>query len=82
MGEHLLVPTRLIFEFTSRFSFINSELPNQKERVEAIKIAQSEMNAIVAEWSTRTALTHQILLATNRSYNVWKDVLDYFENRK
>ena len=49
IGENGLVPSRLVFGITPRFPIISSDLPTQKERMDILRSAQMEMNAIIAE---------------------------------
>lgn len=82
MSEIGLVPTRHICGATPKFPFINTELPNQKNRMEAMKTAQAEMSAIVAERRICTALGHEISSAADRSYKEGWEFLVKSENRK
>lgn len=72
----------LFFGVIPWFPIINTKLPNRKEKMEAVKTAQAEMNAIVAERRFRTALTHEISPAADRSYKVGEEVFVFSENRK
>lgn len=49
MGEHGLVPSRLVPGVLPRFPILNSALPEQRKILEIIKTAQAKINAIVAE---------------------------------
>ena len=82
MGETGLVPSRLVFGIVPRFPILNSNLPNQKERLEIIKIAQAEMNSIVAERRVLAALTRDIPPAADRTYKIGEEVLIYSEKEK
>lgn len=81
MSENGLVLTRLVYGDVPRFPIINTELPNQKDRLEAIKTAQAEMNAIVAERRIRTALAYEITPPSDRIYKVGEEVHVCSENR-
>ena len=74
IGENGLVPSRLVFGIIPRYPILNTDLPNQKERMEAIKLAQSEMNSIIAERRVLAALTKKIPPAADRQYN-WAEEL-------
>lgn len=43
MGDNILVPSTLVFGIVSRFPVLNTNLPNQRETMEIIKIAQAAM---------------------------------------
>lgn len=60
MGENSLVPTKLVSEPCHFFSIISSDLPIQKERMEAFKSAKAEMNTIGAERHIQNALNRSI----------------------
>lgn len=57
MGDNGLVPSRLEFRIIPRFPILNTYLPHQKERMEALKSAHAEMNLITAERRVLEALT-------------------------
>lgn len=82
MRENVLEPTILVYGVIPRFVIINIELPNQKDRMEAIKTAQAEMTAKVAERRIRTALAHEIPPAADQSFKVGEEVLVNSENGK
>ena len=65
-----------------RFPILNSELPNQKERIGMIKSAQAEMNSIVAERKVLSALTRNIPPAADRVFKLGEEVLVYHEQNK
>lgn len=50
--------------------------------MDALKTAQSEMNTIVAKRGVLTAFTNKILLATDRTYKLDREVLVYSEQKK
>ncbi len=82
IGENGLVPSRLVFGIIPRFPILNSDLPNQKERLAIIQMAQAEMNSIVAERRVLAALTRDIPPAADRTYKIGEDVLVYSEKDK
>lgn len=82
MGENGLVPSRLVFGMIPRFPIINTDLPTQKERMEALKTAQAEMNSIVAERRVVEALTRNIPPAADRVYKLGEEVLVYSEAKR
>ena len=49
IGENGLVLSRLVIGITPRFPIISSDLPTQKERMDILRSAQTEMNGIIAE---------------------------------
>lgn len=55
--ENGLVPSLVVLGIIPGFPIPNSDLPIQKERVEAIKSTRTEMNSIVAERHVQEALT-------------------------
>jgi len=82
INEKGLVPSRLVFGILPRFPILNSNLPNQKERLEIIKTAQAEMNSIVAERKIMTALSKNVPAAADRTYKLGEEILVYNENLK
>ncbi len=82
IGENGLVPSKLVFGIIPRYPILNTDLPNQKERMEAIKLAQAEMNSIIAERRVLAALTKKIPPAADRQYNLGEEVLIYDEKVK
>lgn len=58
--ENGLVPMRIVFGITPQFPIINTDLPSQKVRLEAIKTVQADPYTIVSERRTRNALNHEI----------------------
>lgn len=80
--ERGLVPSRLVFGILSRFFILNTGLPNQIDRMNAIKTAQAEMNSIVAEQRVLTVLTRNILPAADRTYKLGEEELVFNEDKK
>ena len=80
MGENGLVPSLLVFGIIPRFPIINSELPTQKERMEALASAQMEMNSIIAERRISAALQRNIPRSAGQVLEVGDEVLVYREN--
>lgn len=66
-----------MFEIIPRFSSLNTALPSLKERMKALKTAQSEINLIVAERKVCAALTHDISPVSLRTYKLDKETLVY-----
>lgn len=82
MEENGLVPSRLFFGVLFRFPILNLTLPEQREHLEEIKTARSEMNAIVAERRMFGALTPNILPSADRFYKVGEEILANSESKK
>ena len=82
MGENGLVPSLLTFGVIPRFPILNTELPTQQERLEALKKAQAEMNSIVAERRIKRALLHKVPNASNYVFRPGTEVLVYREDEK
>lgn len=82
MGENGLVPSRLVFGIIPRFPILNHNLPTQRERLQALKLAQAEMNSIVAERRVLAALNKSIPSAADRNYKLGEKVLIYSETSK
>lgn len=60
MVSYHLDPYKYVFGITPIFQIINSNLPQQKERMEIMAKSQSEMNSIIAERKIKSALTKEI----------------------
>lgn len=60
MGDNRLFLFRNVFGIRSRFSIQSRDHPSQKERMEAIKMAQAEIKSIIAERGVVQALTKTI----------------------
>ena len=56
MGPEGLVPSLLVFGVLPRFSAVDTKLPNQVERMEALKNARAEAEAISAKLRVRKAI--------------------------
>ena len=82
MGESGLVPSLLVFGTIPRFPIISSDLPSQKERIEALIKAHMETNSIVAERRFLAALTRNIPPAGKYTYTLGEEVLVYSESKK
>jgi hypothetical protein len=65
IGENGLVPSLLVFGVIPRYPALNTELPNQKVRMEVIAAAQMEMNFIIAERRISMALAKNSHLRLN-----------------
>jgi transposase InsO family protein len=79
VGENGLVPSLLVFGVIPRYPALNTELPNQKVRMEVIAAAQMEMNSIIAERRIATALAKNIPSAAEHGYAVEDEVLAFLE---
>ena len=82
IGEQGLVPSSLVFVTVPRFPIMNTELPKQEERMEALKKAQAEMNSIVAERRVKRALLHRVPNAAHHVIKPGMEVLVYREKEK
>ena len=60
MGPEGLVPSLLVFGVLPRFPAVNTKLPNQVERMEALKNARAEAAAITAQIRVRKALLAKV----------------------
>ena len=56
MGPNGLVPSYLVFGCVSRFPAVNSKLPDQQSRVDALSRTRQEMNTIISEMRMQKAL--------------------------
>lgn len=77
INENGLVPSRLVFCIIPRYPILNTELPTHKDRMNAIKRAQAEMNSNVAERCLMTALTRDIPPAADLNYKIGEEMLVY-----
>lgn len=82
IGDNRLVPSRLVFGILLRFPIINSELPDRKERLEAIKLVQAEMNSIVAERRVQMVLTKSTPPSADQTYKLREEVVIYSDLKK
>lgn len=64
------------------FPILNSDLPQQKERMEALKTAQAEMSLIIAERRVLEALIEYIPSTADRIFRWEEEVLVYSELKK
>lgn len=81
MGENGLVPSYLVFGILPRFPVIESEVPEQRERMEIIAAAQMEMNTIIAERRIAEALRRQAPSGIETVYEIGDEVLVYRERK-
>ena len=81
INENGLVPSRLVFGIIPRLAIINTDLPTQKDRMNAIKSAQAEMNSIIAECRIMTALKSDMPPAADRTYKLGEEALVYNEDK-
>lgn len=82
MVKNELVPFRLFFGIISRFPILTTNLPEQKERMEAVKAAQAKIITTVAQRRVFDALIINIPPAANRSYKIREADLHYSELKK
>lgn len=75
-----LVRSRLVFGIFPRLSIIASNFLKQKEIMEVIVKVQIEMNAIVAEHRTKTALLRNIPQYAYHAFRIGDRALVYSEN--
>jgi hypothetical protein len=64
-GLNGLVPSMLVFETLPRFPILQSDLPNQRDRLDAIKTAQAERNNIIAEQRIQEAMIRRVTPAAD-----------------
>lgn len=60
MGPEGLTPTLLVFGVQPRFPFMNTDLPQQRDRREALKNAGTEMEQITSEQRIHIALKKKL----------------------
>jgi hypothetical protein len=77
IDENGLVPLLFVFGVIPRYPALNTELPNQKVRMEVIAAAQMKMNSIIAERRISTALAKNIPSAAEHVYAVGDEVLAF-----
>ncbi len=82
MGPNGLVPSLLVFGVLPRFPAVSTNLPNQEDRMKALEIARSEMEAFVAEARVRTALNSNIPATATTVFHPGQEVLVYREKAK
>jgi hypothetical protein len=79
IGENGLVPSLFVFGVIPRYTALNTELMNQKVRMEVIAAAQMGMNSIITKRRIATALAKNIPSAAEHVYAVGDEVLDFRE---
>jgi hypothetical protein len=79
IGEDLLVPSLLVFGINPRHPVMSTDLPTQKERMNVLATANSEMNSIIAESRIQTALQKAIPAASINTVDIGDEVLVYRE---
>lgn len=77
IGENGLILSRSVLGILPRVLIVDNELPKHNERLEAIKVAQSEMNSIVAERIVQATLLKTIPSAADRFFHLGEGVLVY-----
>lgn len=60
MGPEFLVPSLLVFGILPRFPSLNTELPNQTDRMIALEMAQVQMASINAKLKVQKALRSKL----------------------
>jgi hypothetical protein len=78
-GENGLVPSLLTFGVIPRFPILNTDLPVQRERMDALASAQREMQTIVAERRIQQALLSNVTQSADRSYEIGDEIPVYRE---
>lgn len=68
MRENGFVPSQLVLCILPRFPRLSMDIPNQAERMEALRAAQAEMNFIRDERRVLQVLTRNIPPAADRIY--------------
>jgi hypothetical protein len=79
VGEDGLVPSLLVFGINPRHPVMSTDLPTQKERMDVLATANSEMNSIIAERRIQTALQKAIPAASLNTFDIGDEVLVYRE---
>lgn len=75
MGDTCLVSSTLVFGVLSQFSIISADLPNHKERMQAIKTAQAEMNSIFGKRKVFETPTKNIPPPADETYKFGQEML-------
>lgn len=79
-GENRLFPPILVFGLVPRFHILITNLPNQRNRMEILKIAQAEMTSIKEGRRVLATLTRIILPTAGRHCKLGKEVFIFSEN--
>lgn len=82
VGENELVSSKLVFETNLRFFILSTNLPTQKQQMEAIRTTQTKMSTTVAQRKSFEALTRNIPFESNHSYEVEEEALVWSELKK
>jgi len=82
MNPEGLVPSLLVFGVLPRFPAVNTQLPNQVERMRALEVARAEMESITAELRLRKALNSNLSAAASKVYKAGDEVLVFREDEK
>lgn len=77
INERGLVPSRFNFGILPRFPTLNTDIRNQKDRMNAISTSQAKMNLIVAGSRVLTALIRDRRPAADRTCQMGEEVLVY-----
>ncbi len=78
-GQNGLVPTLLVFGVVPRFPSGSRDIPEQQNRMRAIKSSRDEMVKAVAASRLRTAKSRNVPGAADNEVKVGMDVLVYRE---
>jgi hypothetical protein len=81
MGPYGLVPSLLVFVMVLRFPIIDANVPDQEQRVLAMKVSREEYQNVVAEMRVKAALLHNVPAAADMQYKEGDLMLAKYENR-
>ena len=82
IGEDGLVPSLLVLGIVPIFPILNTNLPQQQERMKALITARQEMNSIIAERRVTTALQKSFPSSIDRVYKKGDEILVFREKTK
>jgi hypothetical protein len=68
MGPNGLVTSLLVFGMVPRFPIIDANVPEQEQRVLAMKVSREEYQNVVAEMIMKAALLHNVLAVADMQY--------------
>lgn len=76
------VPSLLVSGVPLCFSAMNSQLPNQEDRMRAMQVAKTEMETIASELRLCTALLSKLPIISNHNLQIEQKVLVFREKEK
>lgn len=82
VGKNGLVTSRLTLSIISRISILDTDIPEQIERMEALKAVQLETNSIISERTVQEALIRKFLFAADRVCKLGEEVPFHTETKK